>query len=419
MLAEQAWARNCASPIAGNLASMPPCLLSDQQHSVIDLEKICRVALMVTPESNGDVVDEAWEAISTIRAVLKQQPSPMTVTTQTVFLRRAEDEVVCRRLFAAYFGQRMPATSYIVQPPCGGQSLAIEAWALGGTNVNVEFLSPDVVTVTYDGLRWIHLGGIVSPHAAASSYQQSEYVFAEMANRLKKAKASFRDVVRTWLYTGNITKVENGIERYRELNRNRTEFFDAEHAKGCMPSGPSGQIRYPASTGIGTRSPSIDIGCLALQTDRHDVRILSLENPGQTAAFDYDASFSVKSPKFSRAMAAVVGDYVTTWISGTASIVDSQSVHLGDAALQTEQTIDNIQNLIAHENFARHGVPGVGARLTDLAKVRVYVKRAEDYEACREVCERRLGSLPAIYAQADICRPELLVEIEGAAFSRF
>ncbi len=418
MLAEQAWMRTCAPAIAGTAHSIPPCLLSDQQHSVIDLEKAHRVALMVTPDAKGDVIDQAWEAVSTIRAVLKQQPGAMTVTTQTVFLRRAEDEVVCRRLFEAYFGQRMPATSYIVQPPCGGQSLAIEAWALGGNNVDIEFMAPNVVTATYDGLRWIHLAGIVSPHDVASSYQQSEYVFAEMARRLRMAKASFRDVIRTWLYTGNITEVEGGIERYRELNRARTEFFEAEHAEGRMPSGPGGEIRYPASTGIGMRSSSIDIGCLALQTERPDTRIVTLENPGQTAAFDYDASFSIKSPKFSRAMAAVIGDYVTTWISGTASIIDSESVHLGDAAQQTEQTIDNIQNLIAAENFARHGVLGAGAELADLAKVRVYVKRAEDYEVCRAVCERRFGSLPTIYAQADVCRPELLVEIEGVAFSR-
>ena len=117
-------------------------------------------------------------------------------------------------------------------------------------------------------------------------------------------------------------------------------------------------------------------------------------------------------------MAVVIGNYVTTWISGTASIVNSESVHPGDAAMQTEQTIDNIEHLIARENFARHGVPGAGAELSDLAKLRVYVKRPEDYEACREVCERRFGSLPTIYAQADVCRPELLVEIEGVAFSR-
>jgi len=419
MLAQLACARDCASPPSGDLPDVPPCLMSRQQHSVVDLEKVCRVALMVTPEATGDVADEAWEAVSTIRAVLKQQPGQMTVTMQSVFLRRAEDEAVCRRLFEAYYGDRLPATSFIVQPPCGGQSLAIEAWALGGRNADIKFIAPDVVSAEYDGLRWIHLGGITPPKNLTSPYKQSRHVFEEMVTRLEDlAEASLRDVVRTWLYIGGITETQDGIERYRELNRARTDVFDAQHTKGRMPLGPNDQIRYPASTGIGMISRGLDIGCLALQTDRDDVLLLSLENPQQTAAFDYDPSFSIKSPKFSRAMAAVIGDYVTTWISGTASIVDSESVHLGDAAMQTEQTIDNIENLISRENFARHGVEGAGAELSDLAKVRVYVKRPEDYEACREVCERRFGSLPTIYALADVCRSELLVEIEGVAFSR-
>jgi enamine deaminase RidA (YjgF/YER057c/UK114 family) len=116
-------------------------------------------------------------------------------------------------------------------------------------------------------------------------------------------------------------------------------------------------------------------------------------------------------------MAVKIGHYVTTWISGTASILDSESVHLGDIEKQTEQTIDNIERLISPENFARHGLSGCGAQLADLAKVRVYVKRPEDYEKCRAVCERRFGAVPTIYAQADICRGELLVEIEAVAFS--
>ncbi len=50
-----------------------------------------------------------------------------------------------------------------------------------------------------------------------------------------------------------------------------------------------------------------------------------LENPLQTPAFDYPQSYSAKSPKFSRAMAMRIGDHVTTWISGTASIVNSET----------------------------------------------------------------------------------------------
>jgi enamine deaminase RidA (YjgF/YER057c/UK114 family) len=60
---------------------------------------------------------------------------------------------------------------------------------------------------------------------------------------------------------------------------------------------------------------------------------------------------------------------------------------------------------------------GGGATLADLAKMRVYVKRPQDFERCRATCERRLGPVPVIYAHADVCRPDLLVEIEAVAFS--
>ena len=116
-------------------------------------------------------------------------------------------------------------------------------------------------------------------------------------------------------------------------------------------------------------------------------------------------------------MAVRVGNHVTTWVSGTASIVNAETVHKGDAMKQTEQTLTNIEKLIAPENFARHGWADAGATLADLAKIHVYVKHPEDFDKVRQVCERRLGRLPIIYAVADVCRPDLLVEIEGVAFS--
>ena len=116
-------------------------------------------------------------------------------------------------------------------------------------------------------------------------------------------------------------------------------------------------------------------------------------------------------------MAMMIGDYMTTWISGTASIVNSETVHRGDVEKQTEQTVENTEALISSDNFQRHGVPNAGARLMDLAKVRVYIKHREDYDKCRAICERHFGGVPAIYAVADVCRSNLLVEIEGVAFS--
>ncbi|REJ91320.1 MAG: dioxygenase [Planctomycetota bacterium] len=406
-----------AHQVQGDAAS---CVLCEQSHTIVDVESAHRVALMVTPDASESVIDQVWEAVSTIRAVLKQQPVAMTVTAQTVFLRRADDAEACRRLFAAYYGDRSPVTNFVVQPPCGGQALAIEAWALGGPGVEIRFPRPDVVTIEYDGLRWVHTGGITEAPADTAAYDQGAHEFDEVARRLKAVGATFQDVVRVWLYLGSITTIDeaSGVERYRELNRARTDFFADQSAQGLLQIHRDGRDYYPASTGIGMRGPGLTVSCMALQTDREDVRLLPLENPNQTSAFNYSKAFSAKSPKFSRAMAVIIGDYITTWVSGTASIVNSETVHVGDAERQTEQTIDNIERLISRENFAGHGVADAGARLEDLAKVRVYVKRAEDYETCRAVCERRFGPIPAIYAVADVCRSDLLVEIEGVAFSR-
>lgn len=409
--------------VADGSNQMPPCLLSQQHHTRISLDGVCRIALMVTPQASDEPIDQAWEAVSTIRAIMKQQSVPMTVTMQTVFVRSADDIPAFKKLFEAYYGHRCPVSNFVVQPPCGGEALAIEAWALGGHDVDVEFSSPEIVTVSYDRLRWIYAAGVSSSPDARGAYDESAGAFERLNRGLQQAGTTFRYVPRVWLYQGGITSMETtadneSIERYRELNRARTDFFDQQHRLGQMLVREDGRTVYPASTGIGTCGDGLIISCLALQTDRDDVRLIPLENPGQTSAFDYGQEYSVKSPKFSRAMAVVIGDYVTTWVSGTASILNSETVHKGDVEKQTEQAIDNIERLISAENFARHGLADSGAQLTDLAKLHVYVRNLGDYEICRQVCQRRFGSLPSIYAHADICRSDLLVEIEGVAFSK-
>jgi enamine deaminase RidA (YjgF/YER057c/UK114 family) len=410
---------------AGGLANrMPPCLLSDQQHTVVEFGDAHRMVLMITPQAIGRAIDQAWEAVSTVRVILNQQPFPMTLSMQTVFVRRAEDIEPFRNLFEAYYGKRMPPTSFIVQPPCGGQALAIEAWAVGGERVEIQHPAVDVMTVSHDDLRWIHIAGVVAPEPTIDAYGQAAALFAELTKRLALCGASFRDIPRIWLYQGGITRNESSlaspalVQRYQEMNRARTDYFEEMQGWGLMNTDDKGHVIYPASTGIGMAGRGLTLSCLGLQTQRSDVRLIALENPQQTSAFDYAHRFSAKSPKFSRAMAIAIGDYLTTWISGTASILNSETVHAGDIERQTHQTIDNIQRLIAAENFARHGANGAGAELSDLAKVRVYVKHLEDFEKCRAICHQRLGDLPTIYARADVCRSDLLVEIEGVAFSR-
>ncbi|MCX6927223.1 MAG: Rid family hydrolase [Verrucomicrobia bacterium] len=336
-----------------------------------------------------------------------------------MFLKDARDQAECERAFAAFYGNGLPVTNFVLQPPCCGAALSVEAWAIGGKDVRVEHFGPQALAVSYDSVRWVYCAGISCDASVHGVYPQTLDALERLRAALVRAGSSFQRVVRTWFYLGGITEPEAGGQRYQELNRARTDFYRdiPFHCSSLAGNGHGGV--YPASTGIGVSGKGLVASCMALETHRDDILLLPLENPQQTPAYAYHPKHSPQSPKFSRAVALVLGNYVTTWVSGTASIVDAESCHLGDPEKQTEQTIDNIEKLIAAENLTAHGVNGAGASLRDLAKVRVYLKRAEDLAKCRAVCERRFGPVPAIYAVADVCRPELLVEIEGVAFSRY
>jgi enamine deaminase RidA (YjgF/YER057c/UK114 family) len=418
--------------------------------SFIDLGDSARTALMLVPQGRGDFRRQVEEVLARLVAILLRQVPPMIVTVQTVFLRDARQQAECEQIFEAFYGAAGPVTNFVVQPPCCGAALALEAWAIGGDSVRVEHYGPQTLALSYDHVRWVYCAGIRPAASVYGIYHQTLDVLEQMRSALVRAGSRYERVVRTWLYLGGITEPDGRVQRYQELNRARSDFYrDIEFygsllaplaGAACgvrnaecgvqndaggpqsdsLPTDGNGSPRrfFPASTGIGMAGLGLVTSCLAFETNRSDVALVPLENPHQTPAYDYHHRYSSQSPKFSRAMALVLGDYVTTWISGTASIVDSESQHLGDIERQTEQTLDNIERLIASENFAAHNVKRAGAGLQDLAKIRVYIKRGDDFAKCRAICERRLPGVPAIYAVADVCRSELLVEIEGVAFSR-
>lgn len=398
-----------------------PCELNlgPERHAVLELGNLARLAVMAVPGSRGAFRQQAEELFAQMLCLVTRQATPLTATTMMVFLRDETDEAECREIIRARFGQAPPLTTFVAQPPCCGAALGAELWAVGGPGVTVQRFGPQWLSVECDGIRWIHCGDVRGDSAAPGAYAESLPAFLAMERQLAKAGVGFDQVVRTWIYVNQITDGPDGCQRYQELNRARTDFFRDRHlcAKSRARSAP--EIIYPASTGIGTSGRQIVMSCMALDSHRPDVFLMPLENPQQTSACDYAAKYSPHSPKFSRAMAVVQGHFITTLVSGTASIVNARTCYFGDVVRQTEQTLDNIKRLIAPENFSRHGMAGSGATLRDIAKLRVYVKRQEDYERCREVVERRVPNVPAIYLHADVCRPDLLVEIEAVAFSPF
>ena len=390
-------------------------------YSVVDLNDVRHVFAAATPCSGSTFNQQADDALRTIEAVTREEGTRGSIVHQAVFLADMSQAGRCQQTMRDFYGPELPATSYIPQPPCEGKLLAVEALGVGQGRgeVEIERISEELVVARHHGIAWVHCTKTVPQAEDRPVYDASLGVLEQVCKTLGSVGVRFDQVIRTWFYLGGIVDNDGPLQRYKELNRARTDFFrDIHFLDGRAPCAPSRRRVYPASTGIGTNGRGIVLSAIALVSDRSDIRAQPLENPRQTSAYDYAASYSPQSPKFSRAMVLSCGTYTTIFISGTASITNSQTCHPGDAVKQAEETLDNIAALIAEENLDRHGLPGLGTSLASLGFARVYIKRPEDYSAVRAVCERRLGMLPTIYAIADVCRPELLVEIEGVAFSR-
>ena len=345
------------------------------------------------------------------------------------FLADIGMQELVRQQASEIFPQILGAVTFVPQAPASGAVIALELWAVSGCRTEVPSvicetpLPGQVAIAEFDEMRWFFGGGFrPEPQPPEpqpiGAYNRSFNAFERLGTQLKKQKFRLDQVLRTWIYQGHLVLPEGETQRYKELNRARTDYFgETRFLKKHLPPTHQGTV-FPASTGIGADDADIVLGALALDTKRRDVIVVPLENPNQTSAFDYGEVYSPQSPKFSRAMAVAVGDECLVFVSGTASITDSESQHLEDPVKQTEQTLDNIAILIDGENLARHGIPGISCGLENLECVRVYVKRPSELELIRQVCERRLPEVPTIYTVADVCRPELLVEIEGVALAK-
>jgi enamine deaminase RidA (YjgF/YER057c/UK114 family) len=388
-------------------------------YSVADLDDVRYVLAGVVPQRGGTLREQADEALSTIAAIVDEAGMRDLIAAQTVFLA---DGCVdqCRQICRDFYGSDLPATTYVPQPPCDGRLLAIEVLGVGPSRagVTVDRVSEQLALVRHSGIVWAHGSQVVPRPGIGSVYGQAIDGLQQLRSLFGSVHIGFEQVARTWFYLGGILDDEEDKRPYHELNQARADFYRSLSFFGSQLPREHSAAAYPASTAIGSAGRGIILSAIALATERSDLVIVPLENPQQTPAYDYKAASDLQRPKFSRALALSYGGCAMLLISGTASIRGSQARHAHDAVAQTNETLDNIVALISEENLCRYGLDRLGTSLKGLALARVYVKREADYAATRAVCEKRLGKLPVVYAVADICRPELLVEIEGIAFSR-
>jgi len=209
---------------------------------------------------------------------------------------------------------------------------------------------------------------------------------------------SFHTVLRFWNYFPAINRESHTMERYRQFNVGRQDAFLA-HGRSVVD-------KVPAACALGTAGGGLHIAFLATR-----VNVVGVENPRQLSAYHYPSQYGPRSPTFARAGLVRLGGRDMLFISGTASIVGHQTLHHDDVAAQTRECLHNIAAIVAEAN---RQAPDAGFRLDQLA-YKVYVRHAENLAAARHEMAQFIGApVPAVFLQADVCRADLLVEIEAS-----
>lgn len=206
-------------------------------------------------------------------------------------------------------------------------------------------------------------------------------------------------IVRFWNYIPQISRIKNGKEKYREFCSGREKAFTDKNFNEVEG--------YPAATGIGCEGNFL---CISLLAVSKSLEVKSLENPRQVPAYEYPSRYGLSSPKFARAMYVKNESEKYILVSGTASIVGADTVHVNDVEKQTMTTIENIFLLISQNNLQQYGIKQFKG---DRKLIKVYIRHWKDYPLVKKICEEKFGEKDIIYLQCDICRKDLLVEIEA------
>ncbi len=199
-------------------------------------------------------------------------------------------------------------------------------------------------------------------------------------------------LLRVWNYFARINSPADGLERYQRFCRGR---HDAFAAKGRI----IGQDT-PAASALGSRDGPLTIYFLAAKTPGERV-----ENPRQMSAYHYPAQYGPRSPTFSRAMRVQGRLGTLLFISGTAGIVGHETQHPGNATEQAQETMVNLRAVIAQAR-----IDAAGGRLA----FKAYLRHPDYLPVVRDCLSTAFGAqADVLYLQADICRADLLLEVEA------
>lgn len=340
-----------------------------------------------------------------VDALLVQLPENETIFRLVLFGMPADNtQYVARRTILhnkidQLYTNHQPVISYVSQPSLnGGLTLEVHSYQADEDDC-ITFHSsnglPYILLKNSDG-RFLFAGGFHSDVLNFNIQQQSVEIFRLVSEVLRKENFPIENIIRQWNYIEQITGFDGTNQHYQMFNNVRSNFYN----QAIWTTG------YPAATGIGTNLGGVLVDIDAAVFTRPECFTTPIDNKLQVTAHAYSSQVlevaheQKATPKFERAKSMTFNDQKLIYISGTAAIRGEESLSGAGLEQQLHITMENIAQLTGN---------------ADIKMLRVYLKEKSHYQEASELLNKYRLNIPISYMCADVCRDELLIEIEGIA----
>lgn len=226
----------------------------------------------------------------------------------------------------------------------------------------------------------------------------TEHLYSKLLTNIQTRDYPY--LVRVWNYFADINGVDEGLERYRQFCIGRFNAFEQQQIA---------EVQFPSACALGHQGGDLLIYALASKTPAQH-----FENPRQASAYHYPVEYGPRSPSFARAtLLELPNQPAKIFVSGTASVVGHVTQHPDDLNLQIQVTLTNLDCLLAHISHKYAEDHGDRSRQLKPEVLKVYVRHAHDLEIIQQQITQAYPSVPTVYVAADICRSDLLLEVDG------
>jgi enamine deaminase RidA (YjgF/YER057c/UK114 family) len=320
------------------------------------------------------------------------------------------------------FGSHCPPFGAVMQEPEDPYLVIIEACFINKHSASIiygTFRNKPYCIVDAKNYKEYWTVGAQSVHPDFNILESSKASFIFLHDLYEHLGLTFDNIVRQWNYVGEILSKEtiDGRERqhYQMFNETRSNFYKEYRQRND----------FPAATGIGMLYLGVCIDSFSV-TGNETLKVIPVNSPVQSESYKYGQKVLIgapdcklsqnQPPQFERAKLIVLNNASRLLISGTASIIGEETVGIDDVEEQTRTTIKNIAALSSAENL-KSKFPEIKSIPDKYSYIRVYVKNKTDIPRVKAICAEAYGNTPATYVVADICRNNLLVEIEAELIS--